>query len=220
MLIYYRCYYSKKKAERYSGINLAIFAPGYYYSKEHFNEASEEQKQYSDKVLSLKNSDDNVENLAEIMAEKYRQHFTESKLCKPDLIVVMPSHTKGKWNSHLVKVGELLSKKIKIEFKPHLLRRIKDIKTQHECQFEERVTNATESLEWAEPISSKTIMVIDDVKTTGSNLLEAKKSLPKGNKLFGFVLGINFSPKDNKDKRIRIIKDNQNIDEVIDWQDI
>gem|GEM_PF-4745565 len=45
MLIYYRCYYSKAKAARYSGINMAIFAPGFYYPKEHYKSATKESPQ-------------------------------------------------------------------------------------------------------------------------------------------------------------------------------
>lgn len=216
MLIYYRCYYSKAKAERYSGLNIAIFAPGYYYNKEHYESANESDKQYSDKVLSLKNNNDNVEEFVELIVDKYNQHFAKSKLCKPDLIAIMPSHSKGEWNPHLLKIGELFSKKIGAEFKPQLLKRIKDIKVQHECNFEDRVKNVPGSLEWAEPLKSKIVMIIDDIKTTGLNLLEARKILPRGCRLCGFVLGINYSPNDNKEKRIREIKDNQNVDNIID----
>ncbi len=63
-------------------------------------------------------------------------------------------------------------------------------------------------------------MIIDDIKTTGSNLLEAKKVSPDSCRIYGFVLGITFNPKDNPKKRIRYIKDNQNVDEVIELQDI
>ncbi|MBU2637936.1 MAG: hypothetical protein KJ955_03120 [Nanoarchaeota archaeon] len=131
----------------------------------------------------------------------------------------MPSHTKGEWNPQLIRIGELLSKKIGIEFKPQLLKRIKEVKKQHECKFEERVKNVLDSLEWTEPLRFQRIMVIDDVKTTGLNLLEAKKILSNSCRMFAFVLGINYSPKDNKDKRIRDIKDNQNVDEIIEFQD-
>ena len=72
--------------------------------------------------------------------------------------------------------------------------RVKTVKPQHGLNFRERFENQKDSLDCRGDVSGETIVVLDDVSTSGGSLIEAARALrEKGATVFAIVLGINKS---------------------------
>ena len=94
---------------------------------------------------------------------------------KIDFAVPVPSYKRK-----TTRLSELVKKfaiKEEIPFEPKKLRKIRETKKQHELPYEKRLTNLTDAFEADSSVMGKTVLLVDDILTTGTTVSECKKAL-------------------------------------------
>lgn len=132
-----------------------------------------------------------VSDIAEELIEKYLKEV-KANLPKKAVLVPIPMHKKRKrWRgfNQTEELGKILSKKMGWDYSEKLLIKTKNTKPQTELKEEERRLNIKDSfLIKTNAFKNKTIVVFDDVWTTGSTLKEAAKGLSRKN--HGRLIGL------------------------------
>ncbi|MDD6021340.1 MAG: double zinc ribbon domain-containing protein [Oscillospiraceae bacterium] len=97
-----------------------------------------------------------------------------------DTAVCVPSYEKKKYSSSAV-IAERLADAYMLDFDENTLVKYRETKKQHMLNQEERLTNLADSIKVdenkAEKVRGKTILLCDDVKSTGATLDECAKAL-------------------------------------------
>lgn len=94
---------------------------------------------------------------------------------KIDFVIPVPSYKRK-----TTRLSELVKKFAVMEglvFKPEYLRKIRATKKQHELSYDERLTNLAGAFEAEDAVAGKTILLVDDIYTTGATVSECKKAL-------------------------------------------
>ena len=94
---------------------------------------------------------------------------------KFDMLTFVPKD-KGKYNQCRVLAREL-SKKIKIKIDENTLVKIKPNNVQHKLSLKERFDNAKDVYRSTKSLKGKTVLLLDDIKTTGATLNECAREL-------------------------------------------
>lgn len=120
-----------------------------------------------------------VADLADILEGAARAAFDVRQI---DLVAPVPLHPAKfvlrSYNQSALLAGEL-AKRLKAEFSPSLVARIRDTRTQTHLNPEKRAQNIRNVFKVAFPeqARSRTVLVIDDVMTTGATLGEISRVL-------------------------------------------
>jgi ComF family protein len=116
--------------------------------------------------------------LSSIMIENF-----PDELDAPDVIVPVRLYTGRliqREDNQSIVLGENLSKYLRVSFTPFVLKRLRDTKPQFEIKSEEgkrRNVKGAFSIENSEKIKQKSVLLIDDVFTTGSTIDECSRAL-------------------------------------------
>ena len=132
-------------------------------------------------VLSLKYA--YVEEIAEFMGNALARQFSAETRKDTDYIVIpIPLHKKRmreRGFNQAERIGRAFAKQLGILSAPHVLARVKHTKSQVGLSKEERSKNVSEAFRVrdASALVGKSIILIDDVYTTGATMREAASAL-------------------------------------------
>lgn len=98
--------------------------------------------------------------------------FSEEKI---DFAVAVPSFEKE--NRRLNELSKEFCAYAKIPFEPSVLKKIRKTEKQHSLSYDERRLNLVGAFEADASVSKKTVLLIDDIYTTGSTALECSNAL-------------------------------------------
>lgn len=111
--------------------------------------------------------------LARLMFLSWYQNRVQNRLIKPDIVTCVPLHRIRYW-SRGFNQSELLAKPIArwldCDFKPHLLQRKKRAADQKNLSLDKRKENVQALFQCQTHLNNKTIMLVDDIVTTGSTI--------------------------------------------------
>lgn len=128
-------------------------------------------------MLKFRNAAFAAEYFGEQMAKSFKSAFSDVKI---DFICIVPSSAKDLRQSRYDKV-ELLAKKcskeLKIPLKAKALKKIRDTEKQHNLSHDKRQANVKGAYKASKRFDGKTVLLIDDIKTTGYTLNECSKQL-------------------------------------------
>lgn len=130
------------------------------------------------------------------MAECIKRDFRDVNI---DLITAVPMFKKQRkrrgYNQAEV-LAKSLSSVLKIPTNFKLLEKTKKTLTQHSLSFEERAKNVVGAYSVGKPLCGETVLLVDDIKTTGFTLNEcAKQLLLNGAKAVYCVTAVITNPK-------------------------
>lgn len=126
-----------------------------------------------------------IEKVAELMCQKILESFEEDFQFDAHKIslVPIPSST-NRVHERGYNPAELISQKI-VKIRPDIfdyapiLRKIRETKRQTNLPRSERLTNLAGAFETAASNAPSSVIIIDDVSTTGATMAEAKRALAK-----------------------------------------
>jgi predicted amidophosphoribosyltransferase len=168
----------------YGELSVQVFAPQFYYSK------SQKVDYYSKQVVDGKTQD-----LSSYFLEPVKAVFVKLPF-KPNLIVMVPSHQKGKFSPTLHSLALRLYRDFRIPY-ANVIERIKEGKKLTSCEGRderyEQVNGAFEVDSTIYSLNRLKIVLLDDTKTTGFTTLECTKELRAVGAMdvVGVCLGIN-----------------------------
>ncbi len=114
-----------------------------------------------------------------------------------DVLVCVPTFEK-EFNASK-EIANTLRKKLKIKFQKNAIIKIKKTKTQHSCNFNERLQNLNNAFKANEKkLSGKKILICDDIITTGSTIEEMSAACKKAGAVFVGAIAVAISEKFNK----------------------
>ena len=117
--------------------------------------------------------------LAKFMAEYFRQ-ITDRQDFEVVPVPIYPKREKKRKYNHMNLVGEEFCKLTSNEFNKDLIQRVKDTKPQYKLKRMERLENLSNAFQVnKENYKGKTILLIDDICTTGSTFQEIIKEFNK-----------------------------------------
>ncbi|WP_176700685.1 MULTISPECIES: phosphoribosyltransferase family protein [unclassified Gilliamella] len=120
--------------------------------------------------------------LARLMFLAWYQRREAGALIKPDLVTCVPLHHIRYW-SRGFNQAELLAKPIarwlNCDFYPHLLSRKQNLRDQKNLSLTERITNVETLFMCRQDLSHKSVMLIDDIVTTGNTINAISQQLKK-----------------------------------------
>ena len=166
-----------------------VYAPKWYYSKEVTSDG------YSTKLYHSKKENKSwyfrpyINDLIDALRKFGMINFDDV-----DIVTIIPSHEPGVFSVTLERLGPLVSILINASFEKILMR----IKNTHPAgvrlhDASDRYNNVSGSLNVTRKLSEKKVVILDDIKTTGIHILEAKKILFEAgvNEMVSICLGIN-----------------------------
>jgi ComF family protein len=114
-----------------------------------------------------------------LMAERLAVFAAETS---PHMIIPVPLHLKRlrqRGFNQAILLGEVLSREWQVPLERRLLRRIRWTEPQVNLKAEERAANVRGAFEVSRPesVRGKTVMLVDDVLTTGSTVKECSRVL-------------------------------------------
>ncbi len=119
-----------------------------------------------------------VSMFAAEMANKFHSAFPD---VTPDFVVSVPSNGKYKDRQrydHAALIARRLAYEMKLPFKKNVLVKSAANKTQHEVSgYEQRVRNVEGVYSAKQRIDGATVLLVDDIKTTGATFNECAKQL-------------------------------------------
>lgn len=124
------------------------------------------------------------------MAETFKK---ESKFKEVNLITAVPLHTlrrRKRGYNQAALLAETLAQKLNIEFNGAVLKRIKNTKSQTRLNKRERKENMLGAFECMGQVKNKTVLIVDDVCTTGATIEAAARELKAcgAKKVYALVL--------------------------------
>jgi|SRR3989344_2364757 len=151
----------------YPGLKVPIHAPHLYIRK------SAETDDYSRKIVESKDT-----NLSDFFLPELRPIFKE-RFSETDLIIVVPSSKEHHFSPTLVSIARKLSEENSIK-NENIIERIKSIeKCSHTAKLQDRFNHIQGTMKIKRDLqeSETKILLIDDTKASGVNLLECSKIL-------------------------------------------
>lgn len=129
--------------------------------------------------LKYHNQKDLAYYLAKFMAE-YFEKVTDKKEFEVIPVPIFPKREKKRKYNHMNLVGEEFCRLTGNTLNKNLIKRVKDTKPQYKLKRAERLQNLTNAFEVnKENYNGKTLLLIDDICTTGSTFEEMIKELAK-----------------------------------------
>lgn len=181
--------YEAASFEKYPGLQEKVYAPKWYYSKE------VKQDDYSKNIFYSKEEDKSwffIRHLIDLIGEMKKER--EADFQDVELITIIPSHNPGVYSVTLERLAKFLSNLLKVKYEKILVRtrNTRPDKMRHK-DATERYEHVKDSLSLTRELTEKKILIFDDVKTTGIEILEAKKILMDagGENTITICLGIN-----------------------------
>ena len=110
---------------------------------------------------------------AEQISDAVKSYYKEIKF---DCICYVPSYKRHQYN-HSLYIAEDVCEIMSIPLDKDLLKCVKKTKKQHKSSIKERLNNVDGKYFAEKNIDGKTILLIDDIKTTGATLDECSKVL-------------------------------------------
>jgi len=161
----------------------------------------QETVQQSIHWLKYKYVEELGERLAEILARFVKQHklIELSALdASRTIITAVPLNKKRYLQRSFNQSGLIaqnLAEHLELEYFPQIIRRIRNAPPQAQLNREERLVNVKDAFDMPEDydLSGRTIIIVDDVLTTGSTLDECARVFKRNNadKVIGLVLARN-----------------------------
>lgn len=165
---------------------------------------------YSHRIVNSKRADESRFFLGPILnLLTLIEKFECKVISEYDLIEVMPGHESDSFSPTLSSLAGIISNTYGIDYS-QTLQRIKSTRPDNgtrERTADKKFEYVTESLTINAKVSGKKIILLDDVKTTGINILEAKKMFLEAgaDSLLVVCLGIN--SQENKDHIVNMIEE-------------
>lgn len=129
--------------------------------------------------LKYHNQKDLAYYLAKFMAEYFNQ-ITNRKDLEIIPVPIFPKREKKRKYNHMNLVGQEFSRITSNTLNTELITRIKDTKPQYKLKREERIKNLSNAFKVdTSKYNGKTLLIIDDICTTGSTFEEIIKELKK-----------------------------------------
>lgn len=129
--------------------------------------------------LKYHNQRDLAFYLAKFMAE-YFEKFADNKNFEVIPVPIFPKREKKRKYNHMNLVAEEFCRITSATLNKNLIKRVKDTKPQYKLKRAERMENLSNAFEVnKENYTGKTILIIDDICTTGSTFEEMIKELQK-----------------------------------------
>ncbi len=115
------------------------------------------------------------------MADRFRTVFPEAKI---DLVTAVPMTNRGRKKRGYNQSAELARRvawQLGVKYEKHVLEKIKETATQHTLNEKQRKKNVRGAfcVEPGVDLRGKTVLLCDDVKTTGATLNECRNTLLK-----------------------------------------
>jgi ComF family protein len=122
-----------------------------------------------------------VPDLTDLLEAAFRAHFAEAGV---ELIVPVPLHRarhRDRGYNQSALLAGALSRRLRVPASPRLLRRVKDTGTQTHLTAAARLLNVRGAFHVASPrmASGRSVLLVDDVMTTGATLDECARVLRK-----------------------------------------
>ena len=129
--------------------------------------------------LKYHNQSDLAFYLAKFMTE-YVEKITDNRNFEVVPVPIFPKREKKRKYNHMNLVGEEFCKLTSSTLNKNLIKRVKDTKPQYKLKRNERMINLSNAFEVNKGnYLGKTILIIDDICTTGSTFKEMIKELQK-----------------------------------------
>jgi ComF family protein len=128
-------------------------------------------------MLKFRNAPFAAEYFGNEMYECFKNRFPKVDI---DLITIVPSTKKDLRHKHYDKVellAKVFSKKSGVKLNKNVIKKIKQTKKQHDLLHNERQQNVKGAFMVSERLDGKTVLLVDDIKTTGYTLNECSKQL-------------------------------------------
>ncbi|MEM0143710.1 MAG: phosphoribosyltransferase family protein [Candidatus Parvarchaeum sp.] len=151
---------------------LPIFGLGHYKSEVDGGDS------FSKRVLWVYKygNDDDILYFSKRLYSMYKEWFEPDNFLF-DIICVIPSHKKGEINKNLECLAKGLGEKIGVRYSPILFRN-RDVLEQHNINnVEERLENVKASIDVTEDVKNKSVLVLDNLTTTGANIIVTHEAL-------------------------------------------
>lgn len=112
--------------------------------------------------------------------ESFCYFMKECDIFYCDAIVCVPSfRNKNRYNTADL-IAKRISKLLNVKYERRAIKKVKETKLQHECDFKSRLLNLNDSFIANEKlISGKDILICDDIITSGSTIDEVAKACKK-----------------------------------------
>lgn len=111
------------------------------------------------------------------MAKRFKCVFPN---VKPDFICIVPSYRKllsKRDYDYVLLLAKSVSKELGVPLKHKMLKKIKQTEKQHKLTYEQRKSNIKGVFKATVSLNGETVLLIDDIKTTGYTLNECAKQL-------------------------------------------
>lgn len=112
-----------------------------------------------------------IDTLCDWLMEGY------SKLSKEKIDAVIPVPSYKKKHTRLCELARKFALMAELPFDAKLLKKIRRTKKQHDVTYEERFTNLIGAFEADPSAAGKTLLLVDDIFTTGNTASECSKAL-------------------------------------------
>ena len=108
------------------------------------------------------------------IAKVVRRQFSDIKF---DFVTAVPASDPKTEFDHAKKLAVGLAKSLDLKFIDCLKSGSKSRKTQHQLSYGERFSNVQNAYEATQSLKGKTVLLVDDIKTTGATIDECAKEL-------------------------------------------
>ncbi len=128
-------------------------------------------------MLKFQNAPYAADYFGQQMAETVLKRFQKVKF---DAVCIVPSTRKAlkeKRYDYVELLAKAMAKELKLPLDKRMLKKIRDTKKQHKLKHDERQSNVKGAYKATKRLDGKTILLVDDIKTTGYTLSECAKQL-------------------------------------------
>ena len=111
------------------------------------------------------------------MAKEFRRRYPDVVI---DVVCGVPSTKKeleDKSCDQVLLLAKYVVRTLQVPYSPKLIKKIRETKRQRELKHDERAANVKDAFLVRENLREKTVLLIDDIKTTGYTLNECAKQL-------------------------------------------
>lgn len=132
--------------------------------------------------LKFNHKIDLIHAIARLMFLAWYKRRVASGILKPDLITCVPLHHTRYWSrgfNQAQLLAKPISKWINRDFDPYLLRRKQMALDQKKLSLEERIKNVETLFSCNKNLSNRSILLIDDIVTTGNTINAISQQLKK-----------------------------------------